>query len=52
VLKKGSHKKKESRDSVDGVSYGDGTFMVLGVGKKHSGEEVHFSLLYSPLLEM
>jgi hypothetical protein len=36
--------KKEPRDSVDGIGYGNGTSMVLGEGKKPSGEEVSFCL--------
>ncbi len=32
-MEKCSHKKEESRDSVDSVGYGDGTSMVLGVGE-------------------
>jgi hypothetical protein len=47
VLFKRSCKKTESRDSVNGRGYGDGTSMVLGEGKKPSGEEVSFSLLLS-----
>jgi hypothetical protein len=34
VLFKHSCKKKESRDSVDGGGYGNGTSIVLGEGKK------------------
>jgi hypothetical protein len=45
---KHSCEKKEPRDSVDGVGYGNGTSMVLGEGKKPSGEEVSLSL--RPLL--
>jgi hypothetical protein len=47
VLLKRLCKKKGSRDSVDGYSNGNGngTSMVLGEGKKPSGEEVSFSLL-------
>jgi hypothetical protein len=47
VLFKRSCKKKESRDSVNGRGYGDGTSMVLGEGKKPGGEEVSFCLLLS-----
>jgi hypothetical protein len=41
---KHSCKKKEPRDSVDGVGYSSGTSMVLGEGKKPSGEEVSVRL--------
>jgi hypothetical protein len=45
VLFKHLCEKKEFRDSVDGGGSGDGTSMVLGEGKKPSGEEVSYSIL-------
>jgi hypothetical protein len=44
---KHSCEKKEPRDSVDGVGYGNGTSMVLGEGKKPSGDKVSIRLAYA-----
>jgi hypothetical protein len=44
VLVKGLCKRKEPRDSGGHGSYGNGTSMVLGEGKKPSGKEVRVSL--------
>ncbi len=43
---KGSCERKEPRDSGDSGSYGNGTSMVLGEGKKSSGEEVALAYNY------
>jgi hypothetical protein len=40
-------KKKEPRDSVNGIGYGNSTSMVLFEGKKTSGEEVSIRLAYA-----
>ncbi len=40
----GLFEKKEPRDSGNSESYGNGTSMDLGEGKKPSGEEVSFSV--------
>jgi hypothetical protein len=44
VWKKRSCERKESRDGVNGKSYGNSTSMVLGQGLITSGEEVSISL--------
>jgi hypothetical protein len=44
ALVEGLFEKKEPRDSGNSESYGNGTSMDLGEGKKPSGEEVSFSV--------